>query len=353
MVERITRVIAGIDAWSQRRRLTRVPRNAVVSFLDHNILNYAGAMAYFFVLSLFQLLVLAVVVASYFLGEGEARDFVVELVAEGTPLDEQFIGDIIDSVIDSRGAMSVVSVAFLLWGALGLFSALSAGISIVFDNAPRRDFLQDKLIGLLLMGVAGALAIASLVIGIGTSLIQRAAERVEVELPIGDTAVWLTGLVAPILLGFLAFWVVYRVVPNRRVTWGEVLPGAIAATALWTGLRFGFTWYATNIANYDSAFGPISTGVSLIILLYFTSVIILVGAEVARASALDGAPVEPAAADPRLLPVPIDPPPAPPATSEVALRGGISRPVLVAGAALAGLVGVVIGRLTKRDDEYL
>jgi membrane protein len=351
MVDRITRIVAELDAWSQRRRITRVPRNAVVSFLDHNILNYAGAMAYFFVLSLFQLLVLAVVLASYFLGEGEARDFVVDLVAEGTPLDEQFIGEIIDSIVASRGAMSAVSVVFLLWGALGLFSALSAGISIVFDSAPRRGFIQDKMVGLLLMAVAGALAIASLLIGIATGIIQRMAERVEVTLPIGDTAVWLIGLVAPIVLSFLAFWVVYRVVPNRRVTWGQVLPGALAAIVLWTALRFGFTWYATNIANYDSAFGPISTGVSLIVLLYFTSVIILLGAEFARASALDRVSVEPAAADPALLPVPVDPPQTGPAPAPAS--GGIPRPILVAGAALAGLVGIVIGRLTKRDDEYL
>ena len=311
MVDRITRIVADIDAWSQRRRLTRVSRNAIVGFLDHNILNYAGAMAYFFVLALFQLLVLAVVVASYFLGEGEARDFVVEFVAEATPLEEEFIGEIIDSIIGSRGAVSLVSVAFLLWGALGLFSALSAGISVVFDNVPRRDFLQDKLVGLLLMGVAGALAVASLVVGIATGILQRMAERLEVELPIGDTAVWTIGFVAPIVLSFLAFWVVYKVVPNRPVTWGEVLPGALAATVLCTGLRFGFTWYATNIANYESAFGPISTGVSLIILLYFASVIILAGAEFARASALDHELAEPAAADPRLLPVPVYPLPTP------------------------------------------
>jgi len=350
MVDRITRIVTELDAWAQRQRITRIPRNAVVSFLDHNILNYAGAMAYFFVLSLFQLLVLAVVVASYFLGEGEARDFVVQFVAEGTPLDEQFIGDIIDSIIQSRGAMSIVSVVFLLWGALGLFSALSNGISVVFDSAPRRGFIQDKMVGLLLMAVAGALAIASLLIGIATGVIQRVAERVEVELPVGDTAVWLIGLVAPIVLSFFAFWVVYRVVPNRRVTWGEVLPGAVAAIVLWTALRFGFTWYATNIANYDSAFGPISTGVSLIVLLYFTSVIILVGAEVARASALDDQPTEPAAADPRLLPVPVDSPPAPAPAAPA--RSAIPRPILLAGAAIVGLVGVVIGRLSKRDEEY-
>jgi membrane protein len=350
MVDRITRIVARVDAWSQRRRLTRVSRNAIVGFLDHNALNYAGAMAYFSVLSIFQLLVLAIVIASYFLGEGPARDFVVENVAEATPLDAELFGEILDAIIASRGSMSLISVAFLLWGALGLFSALSNGIGIVFEHAPRRPFLQDKLIGLLLMGLAGGLAVGSLLIGVVTGILQRAADRLLVELPIGDVAVWLIGVIAPIVLIFFAFLVIYRVVPTRPVTWSEVMPGAIAATVLWTILRFGFTWYATSVANYESAFGPISTGITLIIFLYFASVIVLVGAEFARARAVDAevtraGPIE--EADPRYLPVPVEPLPAPAPPP----RRSLPRPVLIAGAFVIGLAGVLVGRITKRDDD--
>ncbi|HEX6140445.1 MAG TPA: YhjD/YihY/BrkB family envelope integrity protein, partial [Candidatus Limnocylindria bacterium] len=81
--------------------------------------------------------------------------------------------------------------------------------------------------------------------------------------------------------------VLYRVVPNRRVRVAEVWPGALAATVMWTLLRIGFTWYATGVANYDSAFGPISAAISLLVFLYFASVVVLLGAEVARASVLD------------------------------------------------------------------
>jgi membrane protein len=154
-------------------------------------------------------------------------------------------------------------------------------------------------------------------------------------------------MLVPILLIFLAFWVIYKVVPNRPVRWLEVLPGAVVAALLWTALRFGFTWYATSIANYDSAFGPLSTGITLLVFLYFASVIVLLGAEFARASALeDEVTGAIAAADPRLLPVPLDPPPRPARPA----RRGLPRLVVLAGGAA---LGVVIGRLTKRDDaEY-
>jgi uncharacterized BrkB/YihY/UPF0761 family membrane protein len=195
------------------------------------------------------------------------------------------------------------------------------------------------------MGMTGVLAIGSLLIGIVTGVLQEAAADIVIGIPGGGTAVWLIGLLVPIVFIFLAFWMIYRIVPNRPVSWGEVLPGAIVAALLWTILRFGFTYYATNVANYDSAFGPLSTGITLLVFLYFASVIVLLGAEFARASALDDevGPIQ--AADPRLLPVPVEAPPAPAGPS----KRGIPRPLVLAGGAL---IGVIIGRVTKRDDDY-
>ena len=344
MVHRVKQLIGRLDDWSRRHRLARVSRRAITGFLAHDALQYAGSMAYFGVLSLFQLLILGIVIGSFVLGEGEAREFVIEQVQGGTPLDAETIAGVIDAAIESRGTMTIVGFGFLLWSALGIFAALSNGISRVFENAPRRAFVKDKLVGLLLMALTGVLALASLVIGIVTGVLQDAAGRVLADLPGGGTALWLIGLLAPILLIFIAFWVIYRVVPNRPVGWGEVLPGAVVAALLWTVLRFGFTWYATSVADYESAFGPVSTGISLLVFLYFASVVILLGAEFARASALDDETGPIAAADPRLLPVPVEPAPRPAAPP----KRGLPRPVALLGAALAGLL---IGRFTKRGED--
>ena len=344
MIDRAKRLLADLDAWSTRHRLARITRRAISGFLAHGALQYAGSMAYFGVLSIFQLLVLGVVVGSYVLGEDEARRFVVDQVAAGSPLDPELIGGVIDAVTEARGSMTIIGFAFLAWSSLGVFSALSGGISRAFDNAPPRPFLKDKLVGIILMGVTGALAVASLVIGLVTGVIQQVAADAMTALPGGGTAIWLIGLLVPIFLIFIAFWVIYRVVPNRPMTWGEVLPGAVVAALLWTVLRFGFTYYATSIADYDSAFGPLSTGITLLVFLYFASLIVLLGAEFARASALEHEAGPVIVADPRLLPVAVDMPPGPAAVP----RRGISRWVVLAGGALIGLVA---GRLSKRDDE--
>jgi membrane protein len=343
MMDRVQRLIGRLDAWSLRHRLPRVTRRAIFGFLEHDALTFAGSMAYFGVLALFQLMVLAVIALSHILGEGPAREFVIDWVVRATPLDAETVAGMIDATIESRGTLTIIGIGFLVWGALGIFSSLANGISLAFAPAPRRGFLKHTIIGLTLMALTGLLALAALAIGIVTGILQSTAIRLALEVPGRETGVWLIGLIVPTLLIFVAFLVIYRVVPNRLITWSEVLPGAIVATIGWTGLRVGFTWFATNVARYDSAFGPLSTGITLIIFMYFASVVVLMGAEFARARTLDSEEAgTQEAADPVSLRVATDdlPVPEPPA------RRGLRWVPM----ALAALVGVIVGRFSKRDD---
>jgi membrane protein len=287
MLDTLKRSLATVDRWLQRHRSTRVARRATIGFMQHEALQHAGSMAYFAVLSIFQLLVLGVVVFSFFVGEGEARQFVIRQVQAGSPIDATTVAAVIDSVIQSRGGITLVSFAFLAWSALGVFGAVSKGISAAFVAAKPRPFVQDKLIGLVLMGTTGLLLVASVVIGLVTGIVQAAAAPAVERVPGGGLALSAVGLLAPLLLVFIAFVVLYRVVPNRPVRLGEIWPGALVAAVLWTLLRIGFTYYATSIAHYDTAFGPISAAISLLVFLYFASVVILLGAEVARANVVE------------------------------------------------------------------
>ncbi len=294
MLERVEGLVRAVDAWSLRRRWTRVTRNAVVGFFAHDTLQYAGSMAYFAVLSIFQVLVLAIVLLSTLFGEGAAREFLIERIEEGSPLDTQAIADIIDATLEARGSMTAVSIGFLLFGALGLFSSLTRGVARVFDVEPPRLLFWDMLRGLLLMVLTGALAVGAVVIGIITGALQRIAADSLDEGPTGGFILSAIGLVVPLLLTFVAFWVIYRVVPTRPVGWGQVLPGAVMATILWTILRFGFTLYVTNFANYSTAFASVSTGITFVVFLYLASVVVLIGAEFAHASSADAAESSPA-----------------------------------------------------------
>jgi membrane protein len=287
MLDRPKRLLRDLDAWMGTYRFTRVARRALVGFVEHDAPTNAGSMAYFGILSMFQVLVLGVVALSYVVGEGEARRFVIEQVQAGSPVDAETVGAVIDAVIESRGGISLFGIVFLVFGALGIFSAVNKGISRAFATSTPRPFLQDQLLGLTLMAITGLLGVASIVIGVLTGIIQAAAGDAAAAVPGGEWALGVIGFVLPLVLIFIAFLVLYRIVPNRRVTIQEVWPGALAAAVLWTVLRIGFTFYATSIARYDTAFGPISAGISLLVFLYFASLVLLLGAEVARANVLE------------------------------------------------------------------
>ena len=287
MVERWKRLLEAADRWASRWRTTRVGRRALAGFAMHDGPSVASGMAYFAILSLFQVVVLGVIVFSLLIGEGEARRIVIGRLESTLPLEPGTVSAVVESIIESRGGVTIVSVPLLAWGAIGFFGALSTGVGRAFATSTRRPFWQDKLIALFLLGGSGLLTLIAVGIGLAESIASRLAERIPGGGRGGQLLVDLLGFGLPILLVLIALLVIYRVVPNRPVTFRQVLPGAVVATLLFTVLRAGFTWYATDVARYESFFGPISTVISLLVFLHFASMVVLLGAEIARANVLE------------------------------------------------------------------
>lgn len=287
MVERWEQFLRAAERWSDRWRLTRISRRAIAGFASHQGPEVASGMAYFAVLSLFQVIVLGIVVFSLFIGEGEARAIVIGRIQAALPLEPGTVSAVVDGIVAARGGITLLSVVLLGWGALGFFGALATGVGRAFPAAGRRPFWQEKLISLLLLSASGGLALVAVGIGLGAGIVTRVASQVTGWGSGGRLALDLIGLLLPILLVLVALIVIYRVVPNRPITLRQVWPGALVATLLFTLLRIGFTWYATDVAHYESFFGPISTVITLLVFLYFASMTVLLGAEVARANALE------------------------------------------------------------------
>jgi membrane protein len=302
MRQRLRAWADGFQIWLEEHRSTRVARGAITGFIAHDVLQYAGAMAYFTVLSMVNLLVLGVVALTFVVGEGAARQFVVDRVSQTLPLAGADVGRLIDRAIDARGSVTIIGVVLLVWSALGVFGALSGGISRVFTGTPRRPFWKERAIGLALLAATGVVAIASVALGFVTQLIQDAVSA-RVTLPGVGPLFATIGLLVSALLIFVSFLVVYRVVPTRPLPLRHAIPGALVATLLWTILRIGFVFYATRVAKYDTVFGPIGTAVSLLVFLYFSSVVLLFGAEVSRASAQEIDPDRRPAEEPVLEPL--------------------------------------------------
>ncbi len=67
--------------------------------------------------------------------------------------------------------------------------------------------------------------------------------------------------------------------PNRRIKFRDVWQGAIVAAALWLLATAGFSWYVSNIANYNVLYGSIAAAIALLVWMYLLSIIAFVGCE--------------------------------------------------------------------------
>ena len=278
-------LVARVGRWIQRHPPVRLTRAMIAGFIQIDGMLYAGAIAYFALLSLFQLAVLGVVLLGQLIGEGNARQVMVSQIVEYTPLSREDARDITAGVLEAHAGLGLLAVPLLLFGGIGLFFAVQRGVSRAFSTAPRGNALREQLLSLGLMGLAGSLLVVSLAFGLVVGLIQQGIEAV--DLPGGWLLVQAIGLVVPFTLAFLALVLIYRFIPSRDVRLRHVWPAALLAALAWTILQALLSLWATGVADYASVFGPISSAVTLVMFVFVTSVIMLLGATLAHARLVD------------------------------------------------------------------
>ena len=183
-------------------------------------------------------------------------------------------------VSTSGGALGwgvAIGILFSLWSAKQGTSSLFTGLDIAYGVKKPRGFLMQNAISLLFTFGAILLVILSM------SLIVAFPALVG-YLGLPD---WLENLISWTRWVLLAFIVIsflsliYKFAPARRpvpeTRW--VMPGAILATLLWLLASWGFSFYVSNFGNYGEMYGAISAVVVLMLWLFLTSFIILIGAE--------------------------------------------------------------------------
>jgi membrane protein len=193
----------------------------------------------------------------------------------------QLIGEQLTSIAANSGrALTVglvVSILAALWSASGGVGNLVTAVNIAYDEVETRNFL--KLRGLSLGLTLGAVAFVIVAFGL-----LAVVPVVLDALPLGIVGTILAHVVRWTLLlamfaGSLA--VVYRAAPDRdapRFRWVSL--GAVVATVLWALVSVGFSLYVDNFGSYDKTYGTIAGVIVLMLWLYLTCYLVLLGAEI-------------------------------------------------------------------------
>ncbi|WP_296370407.1 YihY/virulence factor BrkB family protein [Pseudonocardia sp.] len=263
------------------RGWTQVLRRAWGEVKTHNVALLSGGVAFFAFLALFPALIagisLVALVADPATITAQVRSFTNGL----PPAASQLIADQLASVTrSSGGSLSltlIVSLGLALFSASSGTSHMMQAINIAYGEQESRGYLK-------LRSLALGLTVAAVVFFVLTLALVAVVPAVLDALPIGVVGAVLAQAARWVLLAVLvvaALAVLYRVAADReapRLRW--VTLGSVIATILWLLGSIGFSLYVNFFGHYNKTYGAIAGVIVLMLWLYLTCFIVLLGAEI-------------------------------------------------------------------------
>lgn len=245
------------------------------------ILGRAAQLAYYFLLALFP----ALLFLTAFLGLFPLEQVMPELLTylrTVLPSDAlSLLQKYLDNVVKGSGG-DILSLGLLgaLWASSSGVTAIMEALNVVYSAEETRPYWKVRLIATILtIGLAGFIIISMTLILYGA----RIGEWMTAFIGLG----WLF-LIAwnvlqwpvAVLLMLLALAIIYFVCPNVEHDWRWVTPGSVCAVSLWVGVSIGFKTYVDHFGNYNAAYGSIAGVIVLMLWLYLTGVVMLLGGEI-------------------------------------------------------------------------
>jgi membrane protein len=242
---------------------------------SHDAGQRAAGVAYYAILSIFPLLLGLIAVFGFFLPSVNLQDSLLKYVGSSIPGAAALLADNIAGIIRLRGVMSLLSIIILFWGGNGLFGAVSVSINRAWEISRNRSFFIRKAGELVMAIITGILLLVSL----GTSALTSVLRGV-INLPSSDRVlINLASRVIAFLLIFVVFLLLYKFVPYAKTRWRNIWQGALLAAVLFELARSLFIIYLENFANYALIYGSIASIIALLVWIYYSSFIMILGAE--------------------------------------------------------------------------
>ncbi|MFG2110754.1 YihY/virulence factor BrkB family protein [Micromonospora chersina] len=258
-------------------------KRTVREFQDDSLTDWAAALTYYGVLSIFPGMLVLVSVLGL-LGD-KATEGVKDTVDQAVP--EESVQKIIESAIDQAGVSgglaslaAIIGVLAAFWSASGYVAAFMRASNSIYDVPEGRPIWKTLPIRLGVTAVIGVMLLISAVIVVFTGGL---AEQAGNAIGLGSTAVTVWNIAKwPVLLVLvsLMFAILYWASPNARhggFRW--VSPGGILAVVIWLVISGLFALYVGNFASYNKTYGALAGVIVFLVWLWLSNIAILLGAE--------------------------------------------------------------------------
>lgn len=272
---RQTSVQQGRAAWEWLRRIHQ-------EFVSEHASLTAAAVALFGLLSLFPLVLLAIAGATYALGSPEeALRQITDVLRRGLvgPASDALV-EVVEGVLRSRGLASFFGVLGFLWASSRVFTILIEAFNMAWDVEESRGFFYRNLLAIGLVFLTLAFGLINFVGPLALGFLVRYSDRLtgQLGIPADIAGTW------PILVDLGAyvatvafFFLLYKILPNRRVPTYSALYGAILAATLWEIAKYLFQFYLINFGAYNQIYGTLAGVIVLILWLHYSAIILLLG----------------------------------------------------------------------------
>jgi membrane protein len=259
------------------RRVPRSLRRFGHLAWDANLTGSSAMLAYNMMLGIIPIALLGLFIAGQVLSSPAAQHSVLVDLREVFPgTTERTLDSLLDQVTNSTTSTGVLAILASLWLGSSFWGALDTAFSRIYA-CPSRSWLQQKRFALTMLGVVLVFMVATVAVPTAQSILRAGVDDLPFDLAHVAVFVYGLSLGVGILLLFGCLAVIYSRVPNRRVPWRAVWPGAIGATLAISVIDYAFPLYLSNISTI-ARFG--TTIVFILIVLgwfYLLALTILMG----------------------------------------------------------------------------
>ncbi|MEV6306447.1 YihY/virulence factor BrkB family protein [Actinoplanes sp. NPDC051861] len=274
----------GPDKPSQLRAkgIVAAVRRTFKQFSEDNISDWAAALTYYGVLSIFPALLVLVSLLGMVGADGQRE--VTNAVNEIAPNQQlrDLVGTVLKQVQDqgTAGLAAIIGILAAFWSASGYIGAFMRASNAIYDVPEGRPVWKTLPIRVGVTALVGVMLVASAAIVIFTGDIARVVGE---QIGLGGVAVTTWNIAKwPVLIALvsLMFAVLYWASPNAKTggfRW--ISPGGIFAVVLWVAASAAFAVYLANFANYNKTYGTLGGVIAFLVWLWISNIAIMLGAE--------------------------------------------------------------------------
>lgn len=267
-------------------RLFKILKDTVVGFLDDNVTRLSASLAYATLFSIIPFLSLLVTIGVFF-----HTDLANQLYAQLEPVVGEKVTESLHAILesaektDSSGFATIISLGISIFGATTVFAEIQSSLNTIWGikAVPKKSWLKYLKNRLLSFSIILVFAFILLITFSITNIIADLGERfINGNPDVAESLVNVMGIIINIVVTSLIFTLIYKILPDAKIKSKDVFVGAFVTTILLLIGQWGISLYI-GIANVGNVYGAAAFMVVFITWIYYSAIIIYIGAEFTQA----------------------------------------------------------------------